>query len=79
MRLENLKRMLTHGQESMTTRQIADALHEAMKLISKFENIPTDEEIYEIFPHGESEDYVYDALQEGRREGYKQAIKDLLG
>lgn len=39
MRVENLRYMLTHGQEKMTVRQIADALKEATDLINKAEKM----------------------------------------
>jgi len=39
MRVENLRYMLTHGQEKMTVRQIANALKEAADLMNKAEKM----------------------------------------
>ena len=39
MRVENLRYLLTHGQENMTVRQIADAFKEAHQLIEKAEKM----------------------------------------
>ncbi len=39
MKVENLKYLLTHGQEAMTVMQIADALKEAHDLIQKAEKM----------------------------------------
>ena len=39
MRVENLRYLLTHGQEKMTVRQIADAFKEAAELIQKAEKM----------------------------------------